>query len=583
MSHSEHPSAIPSGASPEPSSVPTQSPSRAAAVQGLAELPSEPSNAAQHGTDGEQADQTLWQSDRIRRAEGLHETARQETRQAYNAAAHVEKGPVTIWTPQKTSPRPKLTLTHRGRVTGSSPLEVLASGGSQAATVSRIQPQPRLTAAGRHESLDSDAKSSQQGPVDSDTESSTQITDEGSPGDSRDAFQKDDSKGSDAAPAELSLVATRCLELASNYPTQGSHHGHDQEIISQIPQEVMPFDSGVSAHRESTTKLAIDDRHNVPRTPTTETLGFSASPQSQPEKTNPPSSKPLSDSQPDIEHISSDRRVESSSTTRTTAGHGAAQPFDTGHSILPTIPPAVPTPGFSKDELKVIESIMFNCLKFNYEFRRLGPAKGGAATTTEIERIRTSANNLANLEYRSAAYMAKISSTTTTFRTPQSHYNETVYWDIILKGAKFIDSTQLPPPKGPVDEFTKEEKEATRRFMAYAGYSMSQANQRRLRRLWKRLHELRQAGVDKVLFYRTNEFDAFCSKYRVNAEMSFLETVQRWERVYGPQMALLEVRVKTECERCLTGGFVLDQRYVARQLDTIRLSDTWARFMQLST
>lgn len=572
MSHSEHPSAIPSGASPEPSSVPSRSPSRAAAVQSLAEVPSEPSNAAQHGTDGEQADQTLWQSDRIRRAEGLHETVRQETRQAYNAVTHVEKTPVTTWTPPKTSPRPKLTSTHRGRVTGSSPLEVLASGGSQAATIFRTQPQPRLSAAGRHESLDSDAESSQPGPVDSDTESSTQITDDGSPGRSRDAFQKDDSKGSDAAPAELSFVASRCLELASNYPTQGSHHGHDQEVISQTSQEVRPRDSGVSAHRESTKKLA-----------TTETLGFSAPPQSQPEKTNPPSSKPLSEPQPEIEHISSDRRVESSSTTRATAGHGAAQPFDTGHSILPMIPPAVPTPGFSKDELKVIESIIFNCLKFNYELRRLGPAKGGAATTTEIERIRTSANHLAKLEYRPAAYMANISNTVTTFKTPQSHYNETVYWDIILKGVKFVDSTQLPTPKGPVDEFTKEEKEATRRFMAYAGYSMSPTNQRRLRRLWKRLHELSQAGVDKVLFYRTNEFDAFCSKYHVNAEVSFLETVQRWEKVYGPQMALLEVRVKKECERCLTGGFVLDQRYVARQLDTIRLSDTWARFMELST
>lgn len=226
---------------------------------------------------------------------------------------------------------------------------------------------------------------------------------------------------------------------------------------------------------------------------------------------------------------------------------------------------------------------MFNCLKSNYEFRRLGPAKGGAATTTEIESIRTSANNLAKLEYHSAAYTANVSNTVTAFRTPQSHYNETVYWDIILKGVKSIDSTQLPNPKGPVDEFTKEEKEATRRFMAQAGYSMSPANQRRLRRLWKRLHELRQAGVDKILFYRTTEFDAFCGKYHVNAEMSFLETVQRWERVYGPQMALLEVRVKKECERCLTLDFVLDQRYLARQLDTIRLSDTWARFMELST
>lgn len=306
------------------------------AVQSLAEVPTGPSNAAQYGTDGEQADQTLWQSDRIRGAGGLHERARQETRQAYNAITHVEKTPVTTWTPQKTSARLKLTFTHREKVTGSSPLEVPVSGGSQAATIFRTQPQPLLSAVGRHGSLDSDAESSRQGPVDSDTESLTQITDEGSPGDSRDAFEKDPSKGSGTAPAELSFVASRGLELASNYPTQGSHHGHGQKVISQ---EVRPLDFGVSAHRESTKKPAIDDRHNLPRTFTTDTLGFSAPPQNQLEQKNPPSSKRLSEPQPENEHISSDQPVESSSTTQATVGHGAAHPFDPGHSILPMTPP----------------------------------------------------------------------------------------------------------------------------------------------------------------------------------------------------------------------------------------------------
>lgn len=72
----------------------------------------------------------------------------------------------------------------------------------------------------------------------------------------------------------------------------------------------------------------------------------------------------------------------------------------------------------------------------------------------------------------------------------QSRYNETAYWDIIMKGAKLLDPAKLPTAMGRLDDFTTVEKHATKIFMEEAGYGISYANQRRCRRLWRRLFEM---------------------------------------------------------------------------------------------
>ena len=43
----------------------------------------------------------------------------------------------------------------------------------------------------------------------------------------------------------------------------------------------------------------------------------------------------------------------------------------------------------------------------------------------------------------------------------QGRYNETIYWDIISKGARLLDPATLPTTKGPLDDFTMAEKIAT--------------------------------------------------------------------------------------------------------------------------
>lgn len=101
-----------------------------------------------------------------------------------------------------------------------------------------------------------------------------------------------------------------------------------------------------------------------------------------------------------------------------------------------------------------------------------------------------------------------------------------MYWEIVKKGAELLDLKDLLISKGPLDEFTMAEKVATERFMKEAGYGLSLANQRQYCLFWKRLFEMRNAGVDKILLYRTKEFDCFCKSYSSEAGASLVEMVR---------------------------------------------------------
>src|SRR5207248_64285 len=123
----------------------------------------------------------------------------------------------------------------------------------------------------------------------------------------------------------------------------------------------------------------------------------------------------------------------------------------------------------------------------------------------------------------------------------------------IEKGADLLDPKNLPTPKGPLDEFTMAEKVATERFMRDAGYGLSLANQRQCRLFWKRLCEMRKMGVDKILLYRTKEFDRFCKTYpSEDGGASLVQTVRLWEDIYGLQIKQLESRVTQESMGDLT-------------------------------
>ncbi|KAJ6012337.1 hypothetical protein N7522_002692 [Penicillium canescens] len=46
-------------------------------------------------------------------------------------------------------------------------------------------------------------------------------------------------------------------------------------------------------------------------------------------------------------------------------------------------------------------------------------------------------------------------------------------------------------------------KAATKKFMEGTGYSLGAENQRQYRIFWKNIFHMREAGIDKILFYRT--------------------------------------------------------------------------------
>ncbi|OAA62073.1 hypothetical protein LEL_10737 [Akanthomyces lecanii RCEF 1005] len=155
--------------------------------------------------------------------------------------------------------------------------------------------------------------------------------------------------------------------------------------------------------------------------------------------------------------------------------------------------------------LGAMESILQHCVEVNYKFAKY--KFGEAMVATKIEDIQSYASSMVDLGYDQAVYAVRKSIALAASQDVQVRYNESFYWDIIMKSVSFIDPSTLKNRGGPIDEFTQAEKEATKTFMDQAGFGTSSENQRQRRRIWKRLSDMRRAGADKILLYRTREFD----------------------------------------------------------------------------
>ncbi|GKZ75173.1 hypothetical protein AnigIFM50267_002907 [Aspergillus niger] len=234
-------------------------------------------------------------------------------------------------------------------------------------------------------------------------------------------------------------------------------------------------------------------------------------------------------------------------------------------SLLPSRLSSMPT--LCASAVRIIEMILMNCVKLNYALAKYGRQRKNVTITTKIEDIRSYVDQITQLRYADAIYAVKKDNALFASKAMQSRYNETAYWDIIMKGAKLLDPAKLPTAMGRLDDFTTVEKHATKTFMEEAGYGTSYANQRRCRRLWRRLFEMRNAGVDRILLYRTKEFDSFCIEYPNDTEPSLVERVQQWDALYGPHIKQLENRVTKENEGDYAGKLRLSQPHVAARLD----------------
>jgi hypothetical protein len=189
-----------------------------------------------------------------------------------------------------------------------------------------------------------------------------------------------------------------------------------------------------------------------------------------------------------------------------------------------------------------MSSILFECAKVNFSIALYGHRTSGAPTTTKPDKIRKYVDEISEYDYEKAIDVIRRDNALATGKGLQNRYNETIFWKIILKGAALIDPTKLPSAKGPADGFTMAEKAATKKFMEDAGYSLGAENQRQCRIFWKNLFNMRKAGIDKVLYYRTKEFDSFCKGYPKTSEISLVDAIMKWETQHRAHIEQLETR-----------------------------------------
>ncbi|KAH8431674.1 uncharacterized protein LDX57_009329 [Aspergillus melleus] len=255
-----------------------------------------------------------------------------------------------------------------------------------------------------------------------------------------------------------------------------------------------------------------------------------------------------------------------------------AQGYNEAYAAVPASPSLEALPpmdGLDKHRdlfIKIMDTILVNCVRLNDALGRYGRQTKERMVTTNIEKVRGCVNQLAQLGYAEAIYAIKKENALFASKHIQVQYNETVYWEIIKKGAALLDPAKLPTSKGPLDEFTMAEKVATEAFMKEAGYGLSLANKRLCRILWKRLSEMRKVGVDRLLLYRTKEFDDFCRNYKPECEVSLEETVRSWEEKYGLHFEQLEDRITRESQGDFTGRLWLSQPHVVERLEVQDLS-----------
>ncbi|KAJ5111855.1 hypothetical protein NUU61_001485 [Penicillium alfredii] len=245
--------------------------------------------------------------------------------------------------------------------------------------------------------------------------------------------------------------------------------------------------------------------------------------------------------------ISSDNAPQRTPSPQT---HQTSQANETNPQRLPT-PHDSSLPSFfgSAYEMKVITTIIMECVKSNFAIAKYGQHTSTAMITTKLAKTQEYVDELSKYSYDKAIKTIRRDTAFSAGKAIQTNYNETIFWPIILKCAALIDPATLPPAKGPVDGFSMAEKAATRKFMEDIGQSLGSENQRQYRIFWKNIYEMREAGIHKVLLYRSKEFDSFCRSYSRTAEISLVNKIFKWEKKYLPHIEQLETRILS-----LSGG-----------------------------
>ncbi|KAK4068833.1 hypothetical protein Purlil1_13707 [Purpureocillium lilacinum] len=215
---------------------------------------------------------------------------------------------------------------------------------------------------------------------------------------------------------------------------------------------------------------------------------------------------------------------------------------------------------------EAMETIVVSCATLNYTLGSHSWSSTTSARTAKTSDVRNYAEQILSWDFERALQALRNERATLAIKDIQDRYMKSIYWRIITKYAASLDPSTLKTAKGPLDDFTMAEKKATEDFMKNARIGLSPANQRRCRRFWKSLSDMREAGVENLLFYRTKEFDSFCDNNNKGDGSGLVQTVLSWEKVYGPHLEHLAERAKKEAGGDRTGRLWLAQPHVAKRL-----------------
>ncbi|KND85539.1 hypothetical protein TOPH_09296, partial [Tolypocladium ophioglossoides CBS 100239] len=190
--------------------------------------------------------------------------------------------------------------------------------------------------------------------------------------------------------------------------------------------------------------------------------------------------------------------------------------------------------------IKVMDTILLDCVELNFSLGKYANITGMGTMSTKKEMIQKTARKIIEMDYVEAVEFVNKVEAHWAAKVIQVRYNESMIWNIIKKAAARLDPTTLKTPKGVLDEFSRTEKKATETFMKEAGIGRSPVNQGRCRRLWKNLHDMREAGLGNILLYRTKKLDFFCTGYPNDEESAVLESVLSWAKIYDLHILRLE-------------------------------------------
>ena len=221
---------------------------------------------------------------------------------------------------------------------------------------------------------------------------------------------------------------------------------------------------------------------------------------------------------------------------------------------------------------EAMEAMLVSCATLNYTLGRHSWSSKATSRTDKTSDMRMYAEQILRWDFDKALEAIRNEKATLVHKDMLDRYIKSIYWRIITKYAASLDPRRLKTAKGRLDGFTVAEKTAALAFMDKAGLGTSDANQRRCRRLWKSLSDMREAGVDKILFYRTKEFDSFCDKNYTGDGDGLVQTVLSWENTYRLHLEHLEERARKEGGGDRSGRLWLAQPHVAKRLHVPKAS-----------